>query len=257
MSRKCSDEIKCEKKEVGSSMSKKSKNTYKNIESFLYNEFDVKMLSFKKISISKQSEIKENLVQRDFSELRSLKSDAAALSDWFKSLGVIISILGVVFTMFIGFTSTTNQNLNNFLNSYIDIVQEQRLKDATALEDAVMREVQANKVIEDFGKIKADSLDDIVRRNLVTVIFSALFLGLFMIFYVGTSRKGYAVNNIISEAIEEKKYQLEVQNKQIEKETASTQELNRLREMDEHVQLEKIKEQTKLRVERLNQKYRS
>ncbi|WP_018752855.1 hypothetical protein [Paenibacillus sanguinis] len=214
---------------------------FKNIEDFLKKKYNIRLLSWRS-SLNKQHEMKEDLKKRDLNELRTLKSDANALSEWYKSISYVFSVLSLIISLFISIVTTSNQNQLNFNNAIIDDIAQLRLK---GIEEewnvSKTKKSQGEEIILKTAELKGEE----ILRNFreITILFlSFMILMVFIsIVILYTSRKYFSINNLINEVIEEKK---EEQNDLMGKSINEEKERVKLRNDYE-----------KVRKERLDQKY--
>lgn len=224
---------------------------YKNVEEYLkkehgiYKIMGIPFISKKKMSLENLVELKNELKTKNINELKALKSDAYGLGEWFKMLGYAISILIVIFTMFTGLMTNTNQNLFNINNGIIDRVAELKIKNIedSSADNPILMEELAMSVINTMAKIKSKDISGKYYDDALIFAFTACILAGVLILVIGSSRKWFTIISVINETIEEKKEDIEKEkfNKEIE-------DGNR----------EKIRIQIEvIRKERLKKKYKS
>jgi|GEM_PF-6347626 len=184
---------------------------YKHIEGFMKGEYGIGFLSRKKLSIIKLHEIKENLKERETNELRTLKSDANALGEWYKSLSYFFTILALIMTMFVGLITSTNQNQTNLNNALSDSVGEARVRTIINTKDLdpVLMEEQTLKMLTAIATVKNNNLWLTYAENALLLMGIIVTVIVILLMILLTSRKYFTVSILISEAIEEKKEALE------------------------------------------------
>lgn len=214
---------------------------YKGIEDFLKAEYNISFFSWR-CSLNKQHEMKEDLKKRELNELRTLKSDANALSEWYKSISYVFSVLSLIITLFISIVVTSNQNQLNFNNAIIDDVTQLRIKRIEEWSSSKTKESQGEEIILKMAELKGEELLRNFREiSIVFLSFTILMVALSIVILY-TSRKYFSINNLINEVIEEKK---EEQIGLIRKNVDEEKERVKLRNDYE-----------KMRKERLDQKYK-
>ncbi|MEJ9163810.1 hypothetical protein, partial [Paenibacillus graminis] len=90
---------------------------YKNIESYFKDELGIRLVKPKGIPLEKLELAKEKLLHKNESELRVLKADANSLGDWIKTITILFTVIGLVFTMVTSVITSTNDSYDAIDNS--------------------------------------------------------------------------------------------------------------------------------------------
>lgn len=173
------------------------------VSGFFKNEFAV---GLKVIPITKSEEIKRKLVERNISELRTLKAGAKTLSEWNKILVCVFAVLLVVSTLLIGTITNIQQNDYVIKSSAIDNVQNMKIAEIEQIKevDDSTKQNLKQMIVESAEKSKSKLRGKYDKSVKITMI-PILSLALVSIYFIFASRRSYYLNSIIQEAIEEKK----------------------------------------------------
>lgn len=179
---------------------------YRNVESYFKGEFKLGFWS-KKITLKKLHYAKEELRKLDITELRTLKSDANSLGEWFKTLSYLFAILMFMGTVFTGAWTSLNQNMLNISNNLTEGVAEERLKALQSVNnlDPFIKEEQTIKMLINLSEIKQKNVRDSYLEFYLFVIVIMICLLIFAALILFSSRKYFTISFLLNEVLEEKK----------------------------------------------------
>lgn len=221
---------------------------YKNIESYFKDELGIRLVKPKGIPLEKLELAKEKLLHKNESELRVLKADANSLGDWIKTITILFTVIGLVFTMVTSVITSTNDSYDAIDNSITDAARDLIVEQIRVADDPVLRNKQIGDAYDAAAKIKRERIARSYTVKAVVYLLFIFFLLVCLIYFNFIAKKSFALSNIINETLEEKKA-LSL----LEKETKKENEAQ-----DKAIKEDILKEKNrieKLRQERLNKKY--
>ncbi|GIP22525.1 hypothetical protein [Paenibacillus sp. J22TS3] len=179
---------------------------YRNVENYFKGEFKLGFWS-RKVTLKKLHYVKEELRKIDISELRTLKSDANSLAEWFKSINYMFTILIFMCTVFTGAWTSLNQNLLNISNSLTDVIAEERLKALQSAEnlDPFIKEEQTITMLNKVTERKQKNARDVYFDFYIFMIVIMIGLFIFASLVLFSSRKYFTISFLLNEVLEEKK----------------------------------------------------
>lgn len=162
---------------------------YKNIESYFKEEFGIKMISWKGITIKGLEAAKKNLLDKEVSELRVLKSDASSLSEWIKTLTILFTVLGLVFTMVAGVITNTNQSYDNIDNSITDAARDMTIEQIKEANVPNLKNKQIANAYDEAAKIKRERTADTYFLTAVMYLVFIIFILICLMYFNFMAKK--------------------------------------------------------------------
>ncbi|MRN52409.1 hypothetical protein [Paenibacillus monticola] len=171
------------------------------------NEFAI---GLKVKTIMELGELKRKLSERSISELRTLKANARALSEWNKILTVFLAVVCIVSTLLLGIITNIKQNESAIKSSTIDSLQTMKIADIEQIKeiDDTTKQTLKQMITESTEKSKLklwEKNDKFMKIAMIPIII----LIIFFIYFIFASRRSLYLNNIIQEIIEEKMAQID------------------------------------------------